>query len=236
MMSRLLSAPWLYGAAQTLCECIDPSRLGHREACDGSTMGLVTIAIQGRARAWATGLVCWSDAWAANADLCSASSSASGRSRPALYDASTNVLTLNPLSVRPHHRPSLERHFIGNGPCRSPTDLGVDTASGGGFAERRVIAFVLVGVGLGERRQRSVEDIRLAQVGRDRDPVAGTGMRARQRPAAHPSVHRQRTSIHGFDHSRSVCNVSWYAFRTYGPGFPLLPARHRRRSALPSAR
>ena len=45
---------------------------------------------------------------------------------------------------------------------------------------------VLVGVGLGEVGDGVVEGGRVAEVGRDRDPVTRAGMRAGQRPATQP--------------------------------------------------
>ena len=54
--------------------------------------------------------------------------------------------------------------------------------------ESVVVAFVLVGVGLGKVGDCPVEGVRLAEVGGDRDPVAGAGMRAGECPAARLSV------------------------------------------------
>ena len=51
-----------------------------------------------------------------------------------------------------------------------------------------MVALVPVGVGLGELDQRAVERVRRAEVGGDRDPVAGAGVRPGQRPAAEPPV------------------------------------------------
>jgi hypothetical protein len=47
-----------------------------------------------------------------------------------------------------------------------------------------VIALVAVGVCSGELGDRLVEPVALAEVGGDRNPVAGPSVRARQRPAA----------------------------------------------------
>ena len=66
----------------------------------------------------------------------------------------------------------------------SEAHLGDELAGRDRAHERGVVALVLVGVVLGERRERTVEGVAGPEVGRDRDGVAGAGVRAGQRPAA----------------------------------------------------
>ena len=56
-----------------------------------------------------------------------------------------------------------------------------DPAGVGRRLQRGVVALVLVGVGLGERRERPVEGVARAEVARDRDRVARAGVRAGER-------------------------------------------------------
>src|SRR6266581_1250471 len=62
-----------------------------------------------------------------------------------------------------------------------------------------VVAFVLVGVGAGEFGDGPVEGVGAAEVGGDRDPVAGPGVRPGQGPAAQLAVHPQAAGDHGLD-------------------------------------
>ncbi len=68
---------------------------------------------------------------------------------------------------------------------------GGDPPSGNSFAKRGIVAFGLVGVGAGEFADCLIECGRVAQVGGDRDPVAGAGVPAGQRPRANLAVIRQ---------------------------------------------
>ena len=62
-------------------------------------------------------------------------------------------------------------------------------ASGGyGVQERRVVALVLVGVGLGEGSDGAIEDVGGTEVAGDCDRVAGTRVGAGERPRAQPGV------------------------------------------------
>ena len=64
---------------------------------------------------------------------------------------------------------------------------GVDPPGLHRFDECRVVAFILVGVRFGERRDRLVEDLAAAQIGGDRDPVAGLAWaRASVQPQRRP--------------------------------------------------
>ena len=54
-----------------------------------------------------------------------------------------------------------------------------------GLAHRCVVALVEIGVRDGEIGDRTVEDVALAEVRRDRNPVAGASVGTRERPAAH---------------------------------------------------
>ena len=80
--------------------------------------------------------------------------------------------------------------------------LDLDPAVAGGALERLEVPLVLVGVGRRERRERSVERVSLAEVLRDRDPVARAGVSASERPAAEPA--RRCTSAAGRIVSRSA--------------------------------
>ena len=62
--------------------------------------------------------------------------------------------------------------------------LGRDPAGRDCRLQGVVVAFVLVGVGLGERRERAVEAVARAEVAGDRDRVPGAGVRLRECTAA----------------------------------------------------
>src|SRR5690349_5499778 len=66
------------------------------------------------------------------------------------------------------------------------------------------VPLVLIGVLLRERGDRLVELVALAEVGRDRDPVARPCVRPRERLGAHLSVHRHRGGRHAFGRPRSL--------------------------------
>ena len=61
-----------------------------------------------------------------------------------------------------------------------------------GGVQRRPVGLGPVGVGLGEARDRPVEGVALAEVGRERDAVPGAGVGPGQRPAARARVALQR--------------------------------------------
>ena len=67
---------------------------------------------------------------------------------------------------------------------QSHPPLSLHSARGDGGLERREVARVLVGIGLGEQGHRPVEDIGLAEISTNGDPVARAGMGACERPAA----------------------------------------------------
>src|SRR5215470_17486670 len=93
------------------------------------------------------------------------------------------------------------------GPVRagsSDPDLGLDPAAGDRLGEGGVVALVLVGVCLGELHDRPVEGVGGAEVRRDGDPVAGTGVRAGQRPAADRRVQREPLGRHPGEIDRAL--------------------------------
>jgi hypothetical protein len=65
-----------------------------------------------------------------------------------------------------------------------------------------LVAFVLVGVRGGEPGDGLIEDVGPAEVGGDRDPVTGAGVRTGQRPAAQFPVHAQAVRNQGLDGER----------------------------------
>jgi hypothetical protein len=73
----------------------------------------------------------------------------------------------------------------------SEPGLSLHPAAGDGIEERRVVALVLVGVGLGERRDRAIERVARAEVAGDGDRIARARVSARQRPRAQPRVEAQ---------------------------------------------
>ena len=68
--------------------------------------------------------------------------------------------------------------------------MGGDAAVLLGLDEGVVVAFVLVGVGLGELGEGLVEGVAAAEVGGDGDAVAGAGVGPGQGPAAEAAVVR----------------------------------------------
>jgi hypothetical protein len=66
--------------------------------------------------------------------------------------------------------------------------LGIDRAGVDGGLQCPVVAVVLVGVGLGELDERTVEAVAVAEVSGYRDPVAAAGVCAGQSPAAQRAV------------------------------------------------
>src|SRR5215475_3891721 len=62
-----------------------------------------------------------------------------------------------------------------------------------------VVAFVLLGVPLGEVSDRFVERIAVAEIGGDGDRIPGTGMSSGKGPPANASVVRQRDWCHRLD-------------------------------------
>jgi hypothetical protein len=78
--------------------------------------------------------------------------------------------------------------------------MRLDPSIRDGCSERSVVAFVLVGVRLAEVRYSVVKLGRVAKVCRDRDSIAGSGVRAGQRPAAEPGVNIHAPRAHLLDH------------------------------------
>src|SRR3954462_2244681 len=74
----------------------------------------------------------------------------------------------------------------------------------GGLEDRFEVRFILVGVGLGETRQRLVEDLPLAEVGGDGGPVAGAGMGPCQGFAAEGGIDREVGWRHPLDFRRGL--------------------------------
>src|SRR6478735_11019709 len=64
------------------------------------------------------------------------------------------------------------------------------------FHERPVVALVLVRVDLGVVSDGLGEDVVAPEIGRDRDRVAGPGVRSRQGPAAELAVDRGSRGVH----------------------------------------
>ena len=89
-----------------------------------------------------------------------------------------------------------------------------------GVDERVVVALVLVCVRDGEARDRAIERVAAAEVGRDRDPVARARVRAGQ-DLARRSARRCR---------------SWPAGSARGPPIPSSPTAGARRSRAPRRR
>jgi hypothetical protein len=84
-------------------------------------------------------------------------------------------------------------------PDGSHLGLRFEAASADSGCDGGVIAFVLVGVRLGEVGYCVVEPGRLTEVRGDRNSVARTGVRARERPAAEPGVRIHASRAHFFD-------------------------------------
>ena len=76
----------------------------------------------------------------------------------------------------------------GRAAARLDPRLGDDAPALDRPEQRLVVALALVGVGLGEVRDRAIEDVALTEVGGDREAIAGAGVRASQRPRAHLDV------------------------------------------------
>src|SRR4051812_8083864 len=74
------------------------------------------------------------------------------------------------------------------GPNRLDAEMRGDAAGGGRLAEHAVVVLVLVGIGRGERPDRAVERVALAEIGADRDRIARACVRLRERPAADLAV------------------------------------------------
>jgi hypothetical protein len=60
----------------------------------------------------------------------------------------------------------------------------VDAAAAHRSYERVVVLLVLIRIGGRERGDRLLDGVVGSEVARDRDPIAGAGMRARERPTA----------------------------------------------------
>src|SRR5215218_1740183 len=84
-------------------------------------------------------------------------------------------------------------------PIGSDTALDGDAAAHLGFDEGVVVAFVLVGVSLGELDESAIEGVTVAEVGRDGDAVAGAGMSPDQRAGTQPTVKSHGGGVHRLD-------------------------------------
>src|SRR6185312_13336792 len=84
-------------------------------------------------------------------------------------------------------------------PDGSDAHLSLHAPGGNRVGQRRVVAFGLVGIALGEVGHGLVELVRPAEVGGDRDPVPGPGVRAGEGPAAHAAVAGHRRGVHAYD-------------------------------------
>src|SRR5262245_5611142 len=82
---------------------------------------------------------------------------------------------------------------------RSDAGLCSDTALLDRLLERGVVALVLVCVGLRKSGDRCLEGMSLAEIGGDRDRVAGAGVRFCERPTAEPRILLQVGRRHGLD-------------------------------------
>ena len=82
-----------------------------------------------------------------------------------------------------------------------------DPARVHGLDEGVVVAFVLVGVGLGELDEGPVEDVAGAEVGGDGDPVAGAGVGPGQRVAAQSARRRPSSGASMVSTSRGALPV-----------------------------
>ena len=87
---------------------------------------------------------------------------------------------------------------------RSGDELRGDAAGRHRVLQCAVVALVLVGVRLGERRHRAVERVAAAEIRGDRDPVARASVRPRERPAADPPVGLQRRGSIELDLGRAL--------------------------------
>src|SRR4051812_8568801 len=82
--------------------------------------------------------------------------------------------------------------------------LGREAAVVDGVAQRAEVALVAVGVDLGEGDERAVERVGRAEVGGDRDAVAGARVGARERPCAQRAVLAQLPGRHRADVDRAL--------------------------------
>src|SRR5262249_16466411 len=84
-------------------------------------------------------------------------------------------------------------------PWRLQTRLRLNAAGLHGLGESRIVALVLVCVELGELADRVLERGAATEVGRHRNPVAGAGVGARERPRARPPVGREPAGAEHLD-------------------------------------
>jgi hypothetical protein len=96
----------------------------------------------------------------------------------------------------------------GNPRWLDPFDAG-DPSVGDCPHQRPVIALVEIGVGGGELGDRPVESVALAEVGGDRNAVAGPSVRARQRPPACLRVAGKAVRQDRLDVGRAFQSQSW---------------------------
>src|SRR5262249_61994941 len=105
---------------------------------------------------------------------------------------------------------------------------GRDAARTARLLQRVVVALILIGVRLGEGRQRLVEDVTRTEVAGDRDPVAGAGVSAGEGPAARPPVRGCTRGAERFKGDRPfpVFELAYVvvALVAVGPGTGALPA------------
>src|SRR5262245_49684558 len=67
-----------------------------------------------------------------------------------------------------------------------------------------IVALVLVGIGLRERRKRTIEGIAVTEVAGNRDRVTRSRVRLRERPAAEFGVDSQRQWVHRLHECRTL--------------------------------
>src|SRR5262249_2969404 len=128
--------------------------------------------------------------------------------------SSTRVLILQ--QTRPRTQSSLAG--AGTQSRALETRLSGDPPRLDGLFELVVVALVLVGVGFSEAGDGLVEAVGLAKVVGDRDPVAGAGMGACERPSAHLPVGSRSGRLRGFECERA---------------FPVLEVTHVEVALLP---
>ena len=82
--------------------------------------------------------------------------------------------------------------------------VGDHPSVGDRVLERLVVARVEIRIGGGEVRDRLIEHRLLADVGRDRHTVTGSGVGPRERPTADPGVPAEHRRVHAVDVDRAL--------------------------------
>src|SRR4051795_13392534 len=91
----------------------------------------------------------------------------------------------------------------GDGTSSDPGDR-LQLAAVDGARKLLVVGVILISVRLGEVAHRAIERLTLAEVGRDRDPVARPGVGPGQCPAAEPRVDVHGLRVHRLDLGRAL--------------------------------